>query len=140
MADDRHSSRSKVAVISRCEVFEEADLEAALARFEQLSPPAPRLENSATRVWERLYSYIAAGDWQSVAQITAENVSVDDRRRVVNAGILHGRDANIKDAQATIAVGFTMKKWASWQSAARALPSREFACRAATPRRFKTML
>ncbi|WP_197514016.1 nuclear transport factor 2 family protein [Mycobacterium sp. 1165178.9] len=95
--------------ISRCEVFEEADLEGALARFEQLSPPTPRLENTATRVFECLYSYILADDWHAVAQITAENVCVDDRRRVVNAGILHGRDANIKDAQATIAVGFTMK-------------------------------
>ena len=43
-----------------------------------------------------------------MTQITAEDVSVDDRRRVVNAGILHGRDANIKDAQATVGVGFTM--------------------------------
>jgi DNA-binding SARP family transcriptional activator len=95
-------------MLSRCEVFDEADLEAAIARFDELTQPAPRLENTATRVWERLYSYIAAGDWHAVAQVSAENVCVDDRRRVVNAGILHGRDANIKDAQATVDVGFTM--------------------------------
>jgi hypothetical protein len=93
---------------SRCEVFDEADLDAALARFDQLSQPAPRLENTATRVFERLYAHVAAGEWQAVTHITAEDVSVDDRRRVVNAGILHGRDANIKDAQATVDVGFTM--------------------------------
>ncbi|OBH49958.1 hypothetical protein A5686_14895 [Mycobacterium sp. E2479] len=93
---------------NRSELFDEADLDAALARFEELSRPAPRLENTATRVFERLYSYVAAGDWHAVAQISAEDVCVDDRRRVVNAGILHGRDANIKDAQATAAVGFTM--------------------------------
>ena len=35
-------------MINRCEVFDEADLDAALARFEELSPQAPRLENAAT--------------------------------------------------------------------------------------------
>nr|WP_197515068.1 AAA family ATPase [Mycobacterium sp. 1245805.9] len=95
-------------MLNRCEVFDETDLEAAIARFDELTRPTPRLENTATRVWERLYSYIAACDWDAVAQISAENVFVDDRRRVVNAGILRGRDANIKDAQATVDVGFTM--------------------------------
>ena len=95
-------------LVNRCEVFDDADLAAALARLDQLSRPALRLENTATRVFERLYSHVAAGEWQAVTHITAEDVSVDDRRRVVNAGILHGRDANIKDAQATVGVGFTM--------------------------------
>lgn len=84
-----------------------AELDAMHARFEEQHPRAT-LENAAARVYERLYSYVAAGAWHSVVQITAENVSVDDRRRVVNAGIIHGRDANIKDAQATADVGFTM--------------------------------
>ena len=83
-------------LVNRCEVFDVADLDAAIVRFEELHPPTPRLENSATRAWERLFSYIAAGDWDAVTQAAAENVSVDDRRRVVNAGILHGRDANIE--------------------------------------------
>ncbi len=95
-------------MLSRTEVFDEADLDVALARFDELTQQAPRLENVATRVWERLYSYMAAGDWHAVTQLTCENASVDDRRRVVNAGILHGRDANIKAAQATVEVGFTM--------------------------------
>ncbi|WP_254848318.1 BTAD domain-containing putative transcriptional regulator, partial [Mycobacterium sp. SP-6446] len=95
-------------MLSRCEVFDEDDLDAAIARFEELDRPASKLENTASRVFERLYSYVAVDDWHAVAQITAENVSVDDRRRVVNAGILHGRDANIRDAQATADVGFTM--------------------------------
>ena len=95
-------------LFNRSELFDETDLDVALARFDQLSRPAPRLENTATHVFERLYSHVAAGEWHAVTQITADNVSVDDRRRVVNAGILHGRDANIKDAQATVDVGFTM--------------------------------
>jgi hypothetical protein len=95
-------------MVNRCEIFDEADLDAALARFDQLSRPAPRLENAATRAYERLMSYVAARDWDAVAQITSENVSIDDRRRVVNAGTVHGRDAAIADTQATVDVGFTM--------------------------------
>ena len=37
-------------LINRFELFDEADLDAALARFDQLSRPAPRLENAASRV------------------------------------------------------------------------------------------
>ena len=37
-------------MVNRCELFDEADLDAALARFEQLSRPAPRLENAASQV------------------------------------------------------------------------------------------
>ncbi len=95
-------------LVNRTEIFDDEDLDAALASFEQLHPTTRRLENTATRVFQRLYSLVAAGEWHTVTQITAENVSVDDRRRVVNAGILYGRDANIKDAQATVDVGFTM--------------------------------
>ena len=40
-------------LINRCEIFDEADLDAALARFEELSRPAPRLENAASQVTER---------------------------------------------------------------------------------------
>ena len=40
-------------LINRCEIFDEADLDAALARFDELSRPAPRLENAASRVYER---------------------------------------------------------------------------------------
>ena len=40
-------------MINRCEIFDEADLDAAIARFDQLSQPAPRLENTASRVDER---------------------------------------------------------------------------------------
>ena len=40
-------------LINRCELFDEADLDAALARFDELHPPAPRLENAASRADER---------------------------------------------------------------------------------------
>ena len=73
-------------LISRCELFDEADLDAALARFDELSRPAPRLENAASRVYERFWTSFAARDWDAMAEILAEDISIDDRRRVVNAG------------------------------------------------------
>ena len=41
-------------LINRCELFDEADLDAALARFDELSRPAPQLENAATRTGRAL--------------------------------------------------------------------------------------
>ena len=52
-------------LISRCELFDEADLDAALARFDELSPHAPQLENAASRVYERFWTYFAARDWDA---------------------------------------------------------------------------
>ena len=45
-------------LISRCEIFDEADLDAALARFDELSRPAPRLENAASRVLRALLDHL----------------------------------------------------------------------------------
>ena len=33
-------------LINRCEMFDEADLDAALARFDELSPPMPLVESA----------------------------------------------------------------------------------------------
>ena len=73
-------------LINRCEIFDEADLDAALARFDELNPPTPRLENAASRVDERFLAYFAARDWDAMAEMLADDFSIDDRRRVVNAG------------------------------------------------------
>ena len=73
-------------LINRCELFDEADLDAALARFDELSRPAPRLENAASRVYERFQACFAARDWDAMAEMLADDISHDDRRRVVNAG------------------------------------------------------
>jgi hypothetical protein len=87
-------------LISRCEIFNEADLDAALARFDELQPQAPRLENAAIRVTERLFASFAAGEWDSIREILANDFSQDDRRRVVGAGVRHGRDDEIADLRA----------------------------------------
>lgn len=91
----------------RSELFDEADLGTAMARFEQLSKPAPELDNAASQVAERFFAYFAALDWDAVATTLALNVSHDDRRRVVNAGVLHGRDAQIANLRAIAEVGIS---------------------------------
>ena len=56
-------------MINRCELFDEADLDAAIARFEQLSRPAPRLENAASQAYERVQACFAARDWDAMADM-----------------------------------------------------------------------
>ena len=94
-------------LVNRCEVFDDADLDTAIARFDQLTRPVPRLENAASRVAEHLLAHFAAGDWDAVADTLAADYSIDDRRRVVNAGIRQGRDAAIEELTAAADVGFT---------------------------------
>src|SRR6201999_3654259 len=45
--------------INRVELFDEADLDAALARFEELQPQTQRLRNAASRVTERCRAVLA---------------------------------------------------------------------------------
>jgi DNA-binding SARP family transcriptional activator len=93
--------------VNRCELFDEADLDAALARFDQLSRPVRRLENAASQAAERYLARYAARDWDALAKILADDIVTDDRRRVVNAGIRHGRDAEIASLRAYADAGIT---------------------------------
>ncbi len=93
-------------LINRIEVFDEADIDAALARFDELHPQAPRLENAATQVDQRFWAYFTARNWDAMAELTAQDIFTDDRRRVVNAGVQHGRDDHIAEMRAAAEVGF----------------------------------
>lgn len=84
-------------LLSRYEMFDEADLEAALAKFDQLSRPARRLENAATRVYKHFRSFFDARDWEAMAQIYAEDHLHDDRRRITGGGIRRGRNASVEN-------------------------------------------
>ncbi|HTZ13793.1 MAG TPA: BTAD domain-containing putative transcriptional regulator [Mycobacterium sp.] len=97
----------EAGLISRAEVFDEADLDTALARFEELQPQLPRLENAASRAHVRLNACIAARDWNAASEILADDIAIDDRRRVVNAGIQYGRDATIANLRGAIDLGLT---------------------------------
>ena len=54
-----------------------AELDAVHARFEEERPPARRLENAASRVFEANRSHFAARDWDAMAEIVADNYSSD---------------------------------------------------------------
>ena len=53
--------------LSRCEIFNEADLDAAIAKFEELHPQAPRLENTTSRMVAQFLTHFAAHDWDAMA-------------------------------------------------------------------------
>ena len=92
-------------LFNRCEIFDEADLDAALARFDELDRPTPRLENAASQLTERFCAYFAARDWTAMDGILAQHISVDDRRRVVGAGVRHGQEAEIENLRAWADIG-----------------------------------
>ncbi len=92
-------------LLSRCEIFNEADLDAALALFEELQPHTPRLENAASRLGERQLAHFAARDFAAMTELLAEDTYTDDRRRVVNAGNQHGRDVDVATMRALADLG-----------------------------------
>jgi class 3 adenylate cyclase len=93
--------------INRCELFDEGDLDAALARFDELDSPAMRLDNVATRTYRSWLATYAASDWDAMALVMADTVCHDDRRRVVNGGVQRGRAAVINNMRAIADVGVT---------------------------------
>lgn len=93
-------------LIDRVEIFDEDDLDAALARFDELMVPASQLANMASRVADKYEESLAARDWAAMAEVLAEDIVAIDRRRVVNAGVRRGRDVQIADMQAAVEVGF----------------------------------
>jgi hypothetical protein len=94
---------------NRCEIYDEANLDTALAHFDELDQPAPHLGNAASQAYQRIWGYFAARDWEAIAKMVADNFASDDRRRGVNAGIRHGRGADIEDLQAAADIGFTIR-------------------------------
>ena len=105
MAHSRHHDGRR-RLISRGELFDEADLDAALARFDEL-PPVRQLRNAATPVYERYRESYAARNWDALAETLAPDFLIDDRRHALNAGIEHGRDAVIRNMRATANLGNT---------------------------------
>ena len=60
-------------LVSRSNSSTRQDLDAAIARFDQLGQPARRLENAASRVFENEWSHFAARDWDALAELVADN-------------------------------------------------------------------
>nr|WP_256364324.1 BTAD domain-containing putative transcriptional regulator [Mycobacterium sp. GA-1285] len=93
--------------INRSELFDEADLDAALARFEELSRPARRLENAASRTVQRICVAFADRDWEAMSHLVSDEIIADDRRPVVGSGALRGREINLSESRALAAIGAT---------------------------------
>ena len=91
--------------VNRYEIFDEDDLETALAGFEELSQPAPQLGNAAAQAYERIQAHFAARDWDGLAEALADEAFHDDRRRVVGAGLREGRDAVVAEFSALAEIG-----------------------------------
>ncbi|WP_231995524.1 BTAD domain-containing putative transcriptional regulator [Mycobacterium sp. 1274756.6] len=94
-------------LIDRSELFDEDDLDTAIARFEQLGQPMRQLSNAASQVSERFLAHLAAGEWEAMAEILADDYCHDDRRSVVNAGMRYGRDAAIANMCAVAGLSIT---------------------------------
>ncbi len=84
-----------------------AELDAQYARLEGRSQRESQSENAASQAAEHYLDAYAARDWTAVAEVLADDLVVDDRRRVVNAGIRHGRDAEIASLRAYADAGIT---------------------------------
>ena len=69
-------------LISRGEIFDEDDLEAALARFDELAERKPKLENAASQVNQRFWDIFAARDWAAIAASPPRNMPTIVRRVV----------------------------------------------------------
>jgi ketosteroid isomerase-like protein len=67
--------------VTRCELFDEADINAALQQFEESRPQAPRLENAATRNWTRIADAYNRRDLDGFLSLAAKDGSLVDRRR-----------------------------------------------------------
>ncbi|MDG4665428.1 hypothetical protein [Mycobacterium sp. 236(2023)] len=79
----RFAGRSVTASVDgdltdRCELFDETDLDAALARFDELSTKA-HLQNAATTVCRCVRTAFAARHWDVVAQLLAEDLHNEAR-------------------------------------------------------------
>ena len=55
-------------LINRCEIFDEADLDAALARFDELRPHSAAPGKRGKPSDERFLAYFAARDWDAMAE------------------------------------------------------------------------
>ena len=92
-------------LINRGEIFEEADLDTALAQFDEMHTQNRRLETAASQVIEHFWAEFAVRDWDAVSALISDHIATEDRRRVVNAGIQQDRDVELTNMRALADVG-----------------------------------
>ncbi|AMD53819.1 hypothetical protein ATO49_02940 [Mycolicibacterium fortuitum subsp. fortuitum DSM 46621 = ATCC 6841 = JCM 6387] len=94
-------------LVTRCEIFDESDLDAALAKFDELSQPVRRLENAASRATDRFLERFAARDWDAMGEAVTDDIRFDDRRQVINADLQIGRDSFVENFRIAADLGAT---------------------------------
>ncbi|WP_413783602.1 BTAD domain-containing putative transcriptional regulator [Mycolicibacterium chubuense] len=94
-------------LFDRCEMFDEDDVDMALARFDEVTGAMGEIHNTASRTYERWLAMYRAHDWNAMSALLVEEHVHHDRRRVVNGGVQRGRDSMIADIRAIAAVGVT---------------------------------
>ena len=72
-------------LVNRCEMFDETDIGAALASFDELDRPAPLLENAATRTWARSIDAFNRRDMNGYLALMTTNGRLEDRRKGLGA-------------------------------------------------------
>jgi hypothetical protein len=90
----------------RTEIFPDDQLDAALRRFEELRAARPGLENSASRARLKVLDCLVRRDWVGSAQVLADDVVHDDRRRGVRL-VRRGREAKVDGDRSYAAIGVT---------------------------------
>lgn len=91
-------------LITRCEMFDESDLDAAVARFDEIERSAVPCHR-ASQVAARFRAAFAARDWQAAADLLSVDLHNEDRRSVVNAGVRHGPESMLADLRAVADMG-----------------------------------
>jgi hypothetical protein len=88
---------------ARSVVFADDQVEAALARFEELRP-GQALENLASRNCLQGYALLAEGDLEAVTRLLADDAVIDDRRRGLALAI-DGQQSLVDYLSATAGIG-----------------------------------
>ncbi len=90
--------------VNRCEIFDEADLDTALARFDELNAAAPQLQNAATRGSAALADAFNRRDLDGLIAVYDTNAQYDDRRKGLrNVGLLsHDFGRGLFEFEATL--------------------------------------
>ena len=71
----------EAGMVNHFEVFDETDLAAAVARFDELDRPASRLDNAATRIWARVADAFNRRDLEGFLALSTANLRYEDRRK-----------------------------------------------------------
>jgi class 3 adenylate cyclase/tetratricopeptide (TPR) repeat protein len=71
------------AAFDRLELFEEDDLEGALAAYRKLVARESRLANRCTQVYAQWAELFAVRDWRGMTRVASEAFVLDDRRQIV---------------------------------------------------------